>query len=147
MSCPNTEKAVLLHYGELPFSQKEEIESHIKACPQCAAAIETISGLDSMRLVPSASLERITLEKAFAAGHKFSLREKVLAAGLCFALALLFVIPKNQPAPSFYQDSDFTAVESEISAIKYDMADFSDSALDYAISCVDAGEKIDKEAV
>lgn len=147
MSCPNTEKVVLLYYGELPFSEKEEIDRHIANCPQCRQTIEVILKLNSICANLSPSLEKVALERAISAGHSFSLREKALAVGLCLALSLFFVFPKGSDSNSFYQDSDFTAIESEISAIKYDMADFSDSMLDYAISCVDTGIDIEKEEV
>ncbi|MEW5951140.1 MAG: hypothetical protein GX447_02800 [Elusimicrobia bacterium] len=149
MNCGQKEKSILLFYGELTGEQAERARLHISSCPQCAQTIKTLEKLSEAASFDLPEiLERKTLEKVFYSPSGFSWKEKILALGFSFAAAFLFIIPKTPQKIYAPSESDFSSVENEISALKYDMADYSDSASEYFLySFADIKEENIKEEV
>lgn len=140
MNCGYKEKTILLFYGELPYEQEQEVRAHVKSCQDCNntfAALKTFSEkVSSLSISPG--IENTVLSYAGTKSYQaFSMTEKILAAALSLAMALLFINPFNAGrASSFSWDNEagIDSLESEISAVKYDMVDFSDSQLEYRVS-------------
>lgn len=152
MSCGYQEKTILLFYGELSSPQEEEVRSHIESCNECNKtfkALETFSEKVSKISVPMRIENAVISYARTKSQPAFSLGEKILAAALSMAMALFFVNPFTSRQTSFSWDNEasINGIESEISALKYDMVDFSDSQLEYkvSISRVEAVESVFQE--
>ena len=66
-SCPDPQTLQLLLRGRLPAAQREAWERHLLTCDQCAAAAETLKGLDGLTAAIDRGRDPTKLDSASAA--------------------------------------------------------------------------------
>lgn len=149
MNCVNREKTILLYYKELPQDQIKAVKEHIESCKTCKADLDALEAFSQIaNITPSASVSEKILSYAASKNYEhFSFKEKILSYAFSFAIMLLFVWPLSKSEYSLSYNNDLESaisnVEQEISDIKYDSADFTESQFEYKLS-ISKVEKVEE---
>lgn len=143
MECGLKEKTILYFYKELGKEEMESLRKHAASCPACAGELEALrlasAFLDSSPVLSDrlgSSVLAYAREK-LVSSPRFSLAEKIYSFAFSFALAMFFLFPfggSGKPAYNYDMESEISAAEKSLSAMKYDLMETQEYDFEYKAS-------------